>query len=479
MRTKILLPFVLFGIAATASADQSITLHTGDSSVRALKGPDDAPFASAFTATDFSNASSGVLPTIISPPIGPWTLTQLAGDTTSQWIGVPATGFGDPGLAGASALYAFPFTITESAIQSVTMSVNWGADNGLGAAPNPEGAYVNGTAVSGVTGGGFTSESSASGIDITNLVATGSNTVYLYGSDSGGPAGILARIQVDVVTARADIEISKVSEPTTVTAGNAFNYRLNVTNHGPDSAFGIQIVDTLPAGVTYNGFSGANWSCSLAGSTVTCDYAVTLANASTTSDLVLNVSAPNALTVLSNSATASTQSIDNNGNNDSDTADTTVTATADIEMSKVSEPANVGRGDDFIYRLNVTNDGPDSAFDVQIVDTLPAGITYNGFSGANWSCSLAALVLTCDYAVPLANNDTTSDLVLNVTAPNADVTLSNSATASTQSIDNDGASASAVTRIFSMESIPTLSAWGLGILAALIALLGLRNRRQS
>jgi hypothetical protein len=50
-----------------------------------------------------------------------------------------------------------------------------------------------------------------------------------------------------------------------------------VTNNGitptPDP---MTLTDVLPAGLTYQGFSGAGWSCAAAGQTVTCTYAGSL-----------------------------------------------------------------------------------------------------------------------------------------------------------------------------------------------------------
>ena len=48
-------------------------------------------------------------------------------------------------------------------------------------------------------------------------------------------------------------------------AGEPTTFSLKVTNYGPSDAATVTIVDTLPAGLTYRGFSNVtgNWSCAV------------------------------------------------------------------------------------------------------------------------------------------------------------------------------------------------------------------------
>jgi uncharacterized repeat protein (TIGR01451 family) len=90
------------------------------------------------------------------------------------------------------------------------------------------------------------------------------------------------------------------------------------------------------------------------------------------------------------------------------------TASAETEITGLMTDLElqVGTGDPvFIgetleYNFTVINNGPDTATGIQIVDTIPDGLTLNSYIGTGWTCSQLGLVLTCDYAssVPSGGN---------------------------------------------------------------------------
>jgi uncharacterized repeat protein (TIGR01451 family) len=65
----------------------------------------------------------------------------------------------------------------------------------------------------------------------------------------------------------ADLAVTKVA-PATVLTGETFTYTIEVVNNGPDDATGVEVEDTLPAGVT---FVSASAGCVEAAGVVTCD----------------------------------------------------------------------------------------------------------------------------------------------------------------------------------------------------------------
>ena len=85
-----------------------------------------------------------------------------------------------------------------------------------------------------------------------------------------------------------DLSITKTDSPDPVVSGSSVTYTLKVTNNHAattptgiadvDTAIGgangIVLTDSLPVGVTFNNFTGthADWSCSHASGTVTCNY---------------------------------------------------------------------------------------------------------------------------------------------------------------------------------------------------------------
>lgn len=119
-----------------------------------------------------------------------------------------------------------------------------------------------------------------------------------------------------MVTAVADVGIAgSVSSPSFATVPMTKTF--TVTNHGPDTASGIVLTDTLPAGLTLN---SAPPSCS-GTSTVTCNIGTLASGASATIALSVTASAPGPF---SNTASVSTTATDNNTANNSTTVNSTV-----------------------------------------------------------------------------------------------------------------------------------------------------------
>jgi MSHA biogenesis protein MshQ len=66
---------------------------------------------------------------------------------------------------------------------------------------------------------------------------------------------------------------------------------LKATNNGPAALSGsMQIVDTLPTGLSYFSASGTGWTCSANGQIVTCNWSGSLANGAVAPDLLLTAS---------------------------------------------------------------------------------------------------------------------------------------------------------------------------------------------
>lgn len=69
---------------------------------------------------------------------------------------------------------------------------------------------------------------------------------------------------------------------------------------------------------------------------------------------------------------------------------------ADLSIDKSDDADPVTAGDNIVYKLIVTNIGPDAATDVSVGDTLPAGVDFVSASATQGSCSEASGVVTCN-----------------------------------------------------------------------------------
>lgn len=215
-------------LTSAASAVEIINLRSGQ--VGGLPGiagqPDDivtcrpgnppgAPASgSAFNAVDFSGANTGAPAHVINPYLPFW--TPGISDPLARWInfdgnffkpdGSPGPGYGNPG----SCLYAVPFTITTVGITSATISLEFAVDDHLGDQPfggaNPDGLYVNGTST-GYFGGNYGAPTTTFQ-NITTMVSTGSNYLYLYQRDAGVlVSGLIFSATVTVLPAPGPIAL--------------------------------------------------------------------------------------------------------------------------------------------------------------------------------------------------------------------------------------------------------------------------------
>jgi uncharacterized repeat protein (TIGR01451 family) len=113
---------------------------------------------------------------------------------------------------------------------------------------------------------------------------------------------------------------------------------------------------------------------------------------------------------------------------------------ADLSIEKSDAPDPVVAGEVLVYTVNVENDGPDIALDVEVTDTLPSEVTYLSDTGG---CNVSALpVLTCGVG-DLESGDSASftitvrvdaDTVFNAGGP---TTITNTVTVSGVANDPD------------------------------------------
>ena len=89
--------------------------------------------------------------------------------------------------------------------------------------------------------------------------------------DVGDPSpGNNSASATTTVTPVADLSLTKSDSPDPVLAGELLTYTLTAHNAGPSSASGVELIDTLPAGVTFDSATPTQGSCSEASGTVTC-----------------------------------------------------------------------------------------------------------------------------------------------------------------------------------------------------------------
>lgn len=237
----------------------------------------------------------------------------------------------------------------------------------------------------------------AAGLAVGSYAAS----VCLASSDAGA-ATLEMPVDLEVVAAgpRADLALDVVESADPVETGAAMGYTVSVTNDGPESAEGIEVVIQLPSSGSYDGASGAGWTCTDLGASLECALAGTLANGATSSFAVDYIAGDVGTQTLS-ATVSSSVSVDENPANDTVTVETTVVPvpTADLAITAAGPATAVDAGSVAAYTVNVSSlAGSDTATGVTVVATLPAGFSLAAGSGSGWSCAGAVCTLSGSLA---------------------------------------------------------------------------------
>ncbi|HEX8099334.1 MAG TPA: sortase [Actinomycetota bacterium] len=236
---------------------------------------------------------------------------------------------------------------------------------------------------------------------------------------------------------QADLSVVK-SHNGPFVVGAQGTYDIAVSNGGPSDADGpITVSDTLPAGLTFASFSGSGWDCSASGQDVTCTHAGTLAaDATSTVSVTVDVD-ETALPDVTNVASVQSPTADQDDTNNTAQDPTDVSADADLSVVK-SHTGSFVVGTQGTYDITVSNAGPsDATGPVTVTDSLPTGLGYASFWGTGWDCSAIGQDVTCTHAADLASgSNATVSIVVNV-GPAASPSVTNSASAASETIDSD------------------------------------------
>jgi uncharacterized repeat protein (TIGR01451 family) len=163
----------------------------------------------------------------------------------------------------------------------------------------------------------------------------------------------------------ADLSLTKTDAPDPVVAGNDVAYSMNLTNNtgsGGGTAQNVTVADSVPAHTTFVLLTPpSGWSCTTpsAGGTgaISCTNPSVPLGGAATFTLVVHVDpgTPND-TVLTNTASVTSATGDQNPGNNTATATTTVGPSADLAVTKTA-PATRPNQSDLTYGMTVTNNG--------------------------------------------------------------------------------------------------------------------------
>ncbi len=217
--------------------------------------------------------------------------------------------------------------------------------------------------------------------------------------------------QVDIIDPPTpDLEIAKTVDTPNAVEGDQVIFTLTVTNPGEFTASGIKVTDQLPTGLTfvsatasqgtYNSFTGI-WN-------------VGTISAGDTTSVTLNITASIDNGTLGNTIlnTASITSLNETdpelGNNSASAGVTVVPESADIELGITVDDNTALEGQQLIFTITATNNGPKTATGLNVIDQIPSGLTYVTSSATVGSYSNSTGIWT----IGSLNNGVTQTLTL-------------------------------------------------------------------
>ncbi len=243
----------------------------------------------------------------------------------------------------------------------------------------------------------------------------------------------------EVVLPVFDLALNKslaTGQAATVSPGETVEYTITITNEGEAEAYNISIIDYLPTGFV---LSDSDWTTAGASASILLPGPIA-AGASLNTNITLT--AANTAGTYSNRAEISsaedidgpavdTDSTAGNGLTDEDDYDEQdilieeeVVLEFDLSLTKqlTSGQSQVkNQGDQVSYDITVFNEGDIDAYDVELIDYLPAGLSLDD---SNWIMTGNGAMLTISEPV-LAGESVT--VQLNATVDIVSGTLSNSA----------------------------------------------------
>jgi len=276
-----------------------------------------------------------------------------------------------------------------------------------------------------------------------NDTATVSSSV----SDSNSANNSATAADVVATATQADLVVTDSASPTSVAAGSNVTYTQSVTNQGPAAtSAGMTFTQTTPPNTNFQSIvsPGGTWSCvtpSVGGTgTITCTNSGSLAvNGTANFTLVLQVNSGTP------SGTSITDTVTSTAANivpglTTNTASTTVIVananSADVAIVKTATPNPVTQDTLLTYTLAVSNNGPASATNVTVTDTLPSTVTYESSTTTQGTCSEAGGTVTCQLGTML--NAGTATITV-VTLPTASGIVTNTATVTADQADSNTA----------------------------------------
>ena len=310
------------------------------------------------------------------------------------------------------------------------------------------GAYNNG---SGIWTIGKIASTATSTLNITAMVDAGTggqtitNTATAASGDQTDPTTTGDDLSEDiVVTNIADIVLTKVVDNATPNIGDTVTYTVTVVNNGSSVVTNLIVTDVLPIGLSYGTVSPSD------GTWTAPNWNIGELQSGEEETIVIEaiVGMDQGGQTLVNTVANTQDQIDSNITVDDSTETITVTS-ADLMVEKSVSNEFPNEGDTIIYTIEVTNNGPNTATNISLIDNLPVGVTYVSHSTVNGNYNYGSGL----WAIGTLSN--TAEASLLITATVDDGTLGQTIVNTTSGLTLDQADLNDSNNVGNVTIIPT------------------------
>ena len=247
---------------------------------------------------------------------------------------------------------------------------------------------------------------------------TNTATVTTSGSIDPDESNNVAQAST-IVEDLADLAVTKLCKPDgPLPAGQTGTCTIFVDNLGPSDARDVVVVDAIAASAPFTiaAATSSQGTCAILATTVTCTIGDLIAGGRVT--ITVDVTATEE-TDINDVATVSATTPDPNLTNNRATGSISVSAVADVGISKADSPDPLNNGTVLTYTLTISNAGPSTARNVVASDNLPAGVSIISVSASSGTCNAGVpgdpfLPTVCTFNSIPPSGTRTMTIVVNV-----------------------------------------------------------------
>ncbi len=176
-----------------------------------------------------------------------------------------------------------------------------------------------------------------------------------------------------------------------VLVGQNVQYRMTVSNNGPNTASGVQLTDFLPSEVS---FLSASSNCLFANGVLECNFGAILPGLSEQVQFLVRVDQASDAVINSASVIPTGNEIEQTDiDNEASVSFSSVLPSINLSISGNASPDPVVVGESLAYQLSILNLGPQSASDTELQLNLSPGLE---LESSSLSCTPGPLGLICD-----------------------------------------------------------------------------------